>query len=255
MNECMHACVMRSSYDELHGGGESGQAAVEKVGLSRKETAAFDRLLRRRFFDADLDGSGALDYAESVVLLYQLARDREAAENYEKAVNDALISGLLIFPLLGFGALIFKSLEGPSGSSGASEADYSMLDSFYFFVISVTTIGFGDIVPSSDASRWAFVLNMVLSLGLVTTSIRSLFVVMAYQPPPDPVTYANGEDDEDEDQALRMTKSTPPKVQKSVWSTIWNIFSTAHTRDRGGGGDVCLLYSHMTHLQFARREA
>jgi voltage-gated potassium channel len=57
--------------------------------------------------------------------------------------DDKLITAfLLIFVLLGSGTVAYNQLEG-----------WSYVDSLYFTSMTVTTVGYGDFVPSSDISK------------------------------------------------------------------------------------------------------
>ncbi|HUV62045.1 MAG TPA: potassium channel family protein [Thermoplasmata archaeon] len=76
----------------------------------------------------------------------------------------AVLSTLLV--LIATGTIAYRYLEG-----------WSWINSFYFTVCTVTTVGYGDIVPSSDISRLftalyalAGVALALASLGLVGTT-------------------------------------------------------------------------------------
>ena len=47
--------------------------------------------------------------------------------------------------------------------------DWSWVDSLYFSGIAVTTVGFGDIAPSTDASKLFTVLYVISGITIVTT--------------------------------------------------------------------------------------
>ena len=67
---------------------------------------------------------------------------------------------LFISALLAFSTLIFHSLEG-----------WSYVDAFYFSVVTVTTVGYGDLSPTSDFSK-------LITSGLILLSIPILFFVI-----------------------------------------------------------------------------
>ena len=66
--------------------------------------------------------------------------------------------------LLAAGTVAFKLLE-----------DWSWVDSFYFSAIAVTTVGFGDITPTSDASKLFAVAYVFAGIAIITTYLNAKF--------------------------------------------------------------------------------
>ena len=56
------------------------------------------------------------------------------------------------------GTVVFSLLE-----------DWSIVDSFYFSVVTATTVGFGDITPDTDAAKLFSVLYIVVGIAIVGT--------------------------------------------------------------------------------------
>ena len=80
---------------------------------------------------------------------------RDQAEHlYKKLVAAAL--GLLIV-----GTVAYRLLE-----------DWSWVDSLYFSVVAVTTVGFGDLTPSTDASKLFTVVYILSGITIITTFLR-----------------------------------------------------------------------------------
>ena len=59
--------------------------------------------------------------------------------------------------------------------------DWSWVDSLYFSVVAVTTVGFGDLSPSTDASKLFTVLYILLGITIVTTFLNNRFKYKAYE--------------------------------------------------------------------------
>lgn len=71
-----------------------------------------------------------------------------------------LLGGAVVF-LFALGTVVYRSMEG-----------WSWVDSFYFSTVAVTTVGFGDLVPSSDASKLFTVFYVLSGIGLITTYVN-----------------------------------------------------------------------------------
>ncbi|MEO0342314.1 MAG: potassium channel family protein [Pseudomonadota bacterium] len=69
-----------------------------------------------------------------------------------------IISTLLI--LLGVGTVMFHLLE-----------NYTWIQAFYFSVTTMTTVGYGDLVPSHDGTRLAVALYILISVSLYVSLI------------------------------------------------------------------------------------
>ena len=66
------------------------------------------------------------------------------------------------FGLLAIGTIVYRLLE-----------DWSWVDSLYFSTVAVTTVGFGDLAPSSDASKLFTVLYILSGITIITTFLRA----------------------------------------------------------------------------------
>ena len=63
--------------------------------------------------------------------------------------------------LLAMGTVVYRLLE-----------DWSWVDSLYFSVVAVTTVGFGDLTPSTDASKLFTVVYILSGITIITTFLR-----------------------------------------------------------------------------------
>lgn len=70
------------------------------------------------------------------------------------------IAGMSIVLWLGLGTLIFHYLE-----------KWTWIQSFYFSVISVTTVGFGDLTPTSDLSRLVVSFYILFGVSIVLAAL------------------------------------------------------------------------------------
>ena len=63
--------------------------------------------------------------------------------------------------LLSVGTVVYRFAEG-----------WSWVDSFYFSSIAVTTVGFGDLVPSSDAAKLFTVFYIFSGVAIITSFLN-----------------------------------------------------------------------------------
>ena len=66
--------------------------------------------------------------------------------------------------VLGFGSVVYRYLEG-----------WNWLDSIYFSVITLTTIGYGDIAPKTDAGKLFTIFYILIGLGIILSFINTVY--------------------------------------------------------------------------------
>jgi voltage-gated potassium channel Kch len=66
--------------------------------------------------------------------------------------------------VLGAGVIIYQRLEG-----------WTFVDSLYFSVVSLTTVGYGDIAPTTDAGKLFTVLYLLIGVGIIAAFLGNLF--------------------------------------------------------------------------------
>lgn len=90
--------------------------------------------------------------------------DQQHASNVdEAAVYRRLALGA--FALVAVGTAAFRWLED----------DWSWVDSFYFSVVAVTTVGFGDFAPTSDGSKLFAVVYILAGISIIATFLDARF--------------------------------------------------------------------------------
>lgn len=79
---------------------------------------------------------------------------------FKTSVLSAVFS---ILALISFGTWAFRLLE-----------DWTWAESFYFSVATLTTVGYGDIHPTSDESRVFTALFILVGVGIVIAALTSI---------------------------------------------------------------------------------
>lgn len=74
----------------------------------------------------------------------------------------------LVVLLIVISTLLFYTIE-----------DWTLIQSFYFTVTTLTTVGFGDLVPSSEGSRLATAIFMLFGIGAFVTLLSFIETSMA----------------------------------------------------------------------------
>lgn len=69
--------------------------------------------------------------------------------------------GLMAVGLMAVGTVAYRLLE-----------DWSWVDALYFSVVAITTVGFGDITPSTDGSKLFTIVYILAGISLVTTYLN-----------------------------------------------------------------------------------
>ena len=65
-----------------------------------------------------------------------------------------------VLGLIGLGTILFHSLEA-----------WTWIQSFYFSVVTLTTVGFGDLVPTTDLTRLCVAIYILIGVGAVLASL------------------------------------------------------------------------------------
>ena len=77
-----------------------------------------------------------------------------------KAKTRLIAAIITIFILLGIGTVVYHHLEG-----------WGYISSFYFSVVSVTTIGYGDLHPTSDVSRLFTAIYLLVGVATMLAAL------------------------------------------------------------------------------------
>ncbi len=80
----------------------------------------------------------------------------------DKEYRDLLVT---VFAILVIGTVVYHYLEG-----------WTWLDAFYFSFITLTTIGFGDFAPTTDAGKVFTIFYIILGVGAILAFINTLYL-------------------------------------------------------------------------------
>jgi voltage-gated potassium channel len=79
-------------------------------------------------------------------------------------IKTSVISAIFsLILLIGFGTWAYQQIEG-----------WTFGQSFYFSVATLTTVGYGDIHPTTDASRIFTAIYILVGVGVVITALTSI---------------------------------------------------------------------------------
>lgn len=74
---------------------------------------------------------------------------------------------------------IMQALEYDHGHEGHHGQSLSFLDAMYFIIVTITTVGFGDIAPQSDYGRVTIMVMITASMILIPTQVSKLSTMLA----------------------------------------------------------------------------
>ena len=115
-----------------------------------------DALIEEQWLDVD-DNRAMTDTSD-------LAKDPDFQRHTYK-----MLAASAVF-LVASGTVIFSLLE-----------DWSLVDSFYFCVVTVTTVGFGDITPDTDVAKLVSVVYIVFGISIISTFLDARLKKHAYE--------------------------------------------------------------------------
>lgn len=70
------------------------------------------------------------------------------------------VAGVLLFGIIGLGTIVYHSMEG-----------WSWVTSFYFAVCTITTVGYGELHPTSETSQLFTAIYALIGVGVAFTSL------------------------------------------------------------------------------------
>jgi hypothetical protein len=84
---------------------------------------------------------------------------------FRNALGDPAIRGLLVVlaVILGVGTVSYHIIE-----------DWSLLNAFYFCVVSLLTVGYGDLTPTTDFGKLFTVCYLFVGVGFIATSATTI---------------------------------------------------------------------------------
>lgn len=109
----------------------------------------------------------------AAVFWRQLRRIRSAEHPILRAAEAIVLVAIVFIILMATVATAFSASD-----SGSYSEPLSRLDSLYFTVTTLATVGYGDITPTAPETRAFTIIQIVLGVALLGVGLRSL-VVMA----------------------------------------------------------------------------
>ena len=89
------------------------------------------------------------------------APDAAATTTWE-TYSSQILTGFIVC-VLGLGTIVYKMLE-----------DWGWIDSFYFSVITLTTVGYGDLAPSSSESKLFTTFYIITGISLLGAALNEV---------------------------------------------------------------------------------
>ena len=91
----------------------------------------------------------------------ELTHQKESDASYHATTGLIVFLPILVYAV--FGASMYQWLEG-----------FSIVDSYYFVVVTLATIGYGDVVPKTDAGKIFTIFFVIFGLAQFSTLISTI---------------------------------------------------------------------------------
>lgn len=104
-------------------------------------------------------------------------KDNVPGDNFPRQLKDSLLSSeiralaLFVSAFIAGGTIFYTIVES-----------WRVLDAFYFSVMTLTTVGYGDLSPTTDASKLFTVFLTIGGLGLMLTFLQAVARQQAREP-------------------------------------------------------------------------
>ena len=105
---------------------------------------------------------------EPCIKLEPMSDQKKLEPPSEKQIHFSKVLVLSAFGLVALGTVVYRYIE-----------DWSWVDSFYFSVVTITTVGFGDLTPTTDGGKLFTVLYIVVGISIFTTYLNARLKVHA----------------------------------------------------------------------------
>ena len=161
------------SAEEEASASASDDDAAPRNALSSRAEAEARSFIQAAFKDADVDDSGSLTMMESMAMVSDLVRVRESQLQEAQSREQLRAALFCVAPVVAAAAFGFAHFEKMAGN------EFGILDSFYFVIVSLTTVGLGDIVPSEGYSMIYWYVWMTIGLGLIALILSTAGVILA----------------------------------------------------------------------------
>lgn len=79
----------------------------------------------------------------------------------DEEYRDLLITTCIV---IGFGSTVYHYLEG-----------WSWVDSIYFSVVTLTTVGYGDFSPQTDGGKFFTIFYIIIGIGIILSFIDTIY--------------------------------------------------------------------------------
>lgn len=90
---------------------------------------------------------------------------RRLSRGIGTALRDERVQGILVFTtaMICWAAVFYRYVEG-----------WSWVDSFYFSVVTISTVGFGDFSPETSAGKIFTIFYILVGLGVFVTAASTI---------------------------------------------------------------------------------
>ena len=95
----------------------------------------------------------------------------------------------------------------------SEEESWSALDAFYFTIISVSTVGLGDLTPSEGGGKVFWYVFMILTLGLMASIIQTLGSLLGSISARENIAGNSGDGKRDNDASVRSGRRSREEVR------------------------------------------